>query len=726
MKKVLLIINLLSIGFLCAQIPSGALATYKFTGGSFVNEANPGVGDLVPQGSGWLLRNDRDGNMNSALRNRQEEFNGLVLNQATNTISFSFWYLFENPIVGNNEEGILQMFDPQGEGVRVTKRAGNEFAVRVKTTTADQTIVFTHPALSQPAWAHVVVNVARRTSNFAVNVLVNGNIAQAQGSNVVNSTGSLLSAGAPFILSPIVSQFGLRSATDDIRIYNRELALGDAINLSNEPGLARQSRVYVDVDATGNQFGTSWTDAVTNLQAAIAIADDNAEIWIADGTYTSTTTNRTIPVMTIDKTVSILGGFNGSETNVNQRDPEANLTIITGDLNDNDSVLVADNATRSENINKLLDVQVNGVIVDGITLSGAMGADSLSSLNGSGAILIRNDLTDFTISNCIIEGNVARFRGSVVLYEPINTGVSTFTMDRCIVRNNLTAQGGITLGARAGSILDATITNTVIASNLSNDLPGPSQPNYASAIQARVMELGGVLNFVMINCTIAGNEDLNTQSFRSIYFDQPEANNNNMSIEIYNNVFNGSTDAGGFTITPIGVNQNNNRTYLYDFDSNVTDVAFTAIPDADEVNTIFASDPSFVDAINGDFRPVSGSILIDSGNSSLSNTSMDLSGNNRIVGNSIDIGAYEFGSTAGLDNSKLSKISVYPNPAVDMIYVDCGDLAFAKAELFNLHGQVVKRSTQNKIEVAGLKTGFYILKVEIKGGNTTTKRIFIK
>ena len=89
------------------------------------------------------------------------------------------------------------------------------------------------------------------------------------------------------------------------------------------------------------------------------------------------------------------------------------------------------------------------------------------------------------------------------------------------------------------------------------------------------------------------------------------------------------------------------------------------------------------------------------------------------------MGAYEFGSTAGIgDEVTVAGIKLYPNPASTILNVG-GEFAFAKAELFNLQGQLMSTSTSKEINVSSLKTGMYLIRVTSQSGSIATER-FIK
>ena len=86
--------------------------------------------------------------------------------------------------------------------------------------------------------------------------------------------------------------------------------------------LHAQSVVYVDRDATGTGDGSSWIDAHTDLQQALA-STNSGEIWVAAGTYTPACSggDRWIS-FELRSGVALYGGFAGFESLREQRDPD--------------------------------------------------------------------------------------------------------------------------------------------------------------------------------------------------------------------------------------------------------------------------------------------------------------------------------------------------------------------------------------------------------------------
>ena len=95
--------------------------------------------------------------------------------------------------------------------------------------------------------------------------------------------------------------------------------------------------IYVNDDAGGNDDGSSWSDAFTDLQDGLAGAGSGDQIWVAAGVY--------IPGMTETDTfqlisgVEIYGGFEGAvgtEDNFGARDFKTFITVLSGDIDGND------------------------------------------------------------------------------------------------------------------------------------------------------------------------------------------------------------------------------------------------------------------------------------------------------------------------------------------------------------------------------------------------------
>lgn len=198
--------------------------------------------------------------------------------------------------------------------------------------------------------------------------------------------------------------------------------------------LACTDRVYVDASAGGANDGSSWNDAFTNLQDALtwkAACSALNQIWVADGVYYpdqgsgQTDNDRNATFRLIDG-VALYGGFAGGESDLNQRDPATNVTILSGDLAQDDTNTDGNHIAESwtdlqgENAHHVLfgDNVGNGAVVDGFTITGG-------NTDGSGGgMLLQN--SGPTLNAIIFRGNQARDGGGLYSYlsSPLLTDVT--------------------------------------------------------------------------------------------------------------------------------------------------------------------------------------------------------------------------------------------------------------------------------------------------------------
>ncbi|MBV8819446.1 MAG: hypothetical protein JO022_13895, partial [Acidobacteriaceae bacterium] len=202
---------------------------------------------------------------------------------------------------------------------------------------------------------------------------------------------------------------------------------------------------YVDAAATGAKDGSSWNDAYPSLQAALH--DRTAkEIWVRRGVYKPTTTSDQTISFAVSLGTQVYGGFAGSETSRDARDPVANPTILSGDIDNNDA-----NATSTNIDTALADIQgdnsyhvviISGAstgmidgptIIDGFTITGGYAKYSGFHANGGGLNCDgHGNGTGTDAVNCsqflrhlVFSGNAAIGDGGAVYDNGLNWGSSS-------------------------------------------------------------------------------------------------------------------------------------------------------------------------------------------------------------------------------------------------------------------------------------------------------------
>jgi len=132
------------------------------------------------------------------------------------------------------------------------------------------------------------------------------------------------------------------------------------------------SQVFVKQNATGNNDGSSWENAYTNFQTALDNAAEGDQLWIAAGVYKpELSPNPEDNWFEMNKGLELYGGFDGTETMLDQRDWQVNGTILSGDIEGDDESDDFINF-KSDNAAHILRINNNGNanIVDGFKIIG--------------------------------------------------------------------------------------------------------------------------------------------------------------------------------------------------------------------------------------------------------------------------------------------------------------------------------------------------------------------
>jgi hypothetical protein len=229
---------------------------------------------------------------------------------------------------------------------------------------------------------------------------------------------------------------------------------------------------YVVQDGTGDC--TSWATAC-DLQTALAAAASGSEIWAAAGAYkpAADPTDRTATFQ-LTSGVAVYGGFAGTEANRDERNPAANVTILSGDIDSNDSQtpIITDLYTVTGNDANSYHVVTgaDGAILDGVTITaGNAYGDSDSDQTGGGMV---NAGSSPALTNVSFIGNSAYFWGG-----GMNNDSSSPTLNNVTFSGNWADNGG---GVSNRNNSDPTLTGVMFSGNRADER-GAGMYNEASS-----------------------------------------------------------------------------------------------------------------------------------------------------------------------------------------------------------------------------------------------------
>ncbi|MCB1586022.1 MAG: autotransporter-associated beta strand repeat-containing protein [Xanthomonadales bacterium] len=438
--------------------------------------------------------------------------------------------------------------------------------------------------------------------------------------------------------------------------------------------MARQVKtIYVNSAALVGGDGLTWPTAYTSLQDGLAIGQLGDEIWVAQGVYypdegSSQVDNDQNETFTLIPQVSIYGGFIGTETDREQRNPLTQLTILSGDIQQDDVntdgnnvAETVDDIVGSNSYNILTGSNVTTITyLDGFTITSGSAAGASSPTDRGAGIHCGNDTSGPSLNQMTFIGNYSLKRGSGVF------GCSQMVTNSSFINNETNdlgsavyAIGGqidnvyfsgnkskFTGGAVRNNTNPLYVLNSVFEANESTDLRGGALITTSDLYLENVLfkgnrssNSGGALRVEgstadLVNVTMTGNRTNNLGGAISI--------NDTATLNITNSIIWNNQDTSGVGTASASIDVavggvlNNSNSLIQSYGT-------TGTGNLDE-DPLFVTDtdPSTAPTSDGNAHLLSVSPVIGAGDNSVVTQSYDLDGGERILYETVDMGAYEY------------------------------------------------------------------------------------
>jgi hypothetical protein len=415
-----------------------------------------------------------------------------------------------------------------------------------------------------------------------------------------------------------------------------------------------------------------WTAAATNIQDAIDASVAGDLVLVSNGVYSTggravygQATNR----VTVDRAITVRSAngpastfIKGDYTAPTHGGPNARCAYLT-----NGVVLAGFTLTNGGTVfttNIVFEASGGGVWCEpsGGVVSNCVFVGNIAARFGGGAFrgtlincLLTNNFAgqgggacSNVLFNCTLMKNSASYQdlntGGGAIYSTLSNcllvansgiggggGAAVSTLSSCVLSNNSANYGG---GVCAGIV-----NNSLLSSNRALVYGGGA---YSSALNNCVLKTnlavrsgGGAYNSGLTNCTVVGN-----------------------NADVIGGVYGGAV-VNSIVYDNLGGNIANTKAVFYG-------CTYPYIGTG-----CFTNVPLFVNEAGGDFHLQSNSPCINSGNNAYVSVTNDFDGNPRIVGGTVDIGAYEYQTPGSIISyAWLQQYSLPTDGSVDYLDLD--------------------------------------------------------
>jgi hypothetical protein len=239
--------------------------------------------------------------------------------------------------------------------------------------------------------------------------------------------------------------------------------------------------------------GSSWSNAQGNLNSILALAETGDQVWVKFGTYTPTQSKDRSISFIIPSGVSLYGGFEGTEDQVDQRDLSVYQTILSGNIGD-EAVYTDNSYSVILTVNAESSTILDGFIIangyaDGTGLPGTPQRAGAGWYNQG----IDGGSSNPTIVNCIFQNNFALEGGG--LYNNATDGrCNPYIRNSAFINNRADLDGGAIFNNGLRGECSPLILDSYFAEN---------EATYGAGILNQGAQ--GVVKPLISNCSFSNN-----------------------------------------------------------------------------------------------------------------------------------------------------------------------------------------------------------------------------